>query len=89
MLVNLDLLLYGHPTKEQIVAEFHNEFLEEYHLVAAIKKHLMSEADKQIIEQNHSSIEDMLNGRVRGDTAWQEQMYGRWNTFLGFRCFGF
>lgn len=86
--VNLDLLLYGNPTREQICEEFRNDFPEEHYLVKAIKLHLMSQSDKRIIEQQNSSIEDMLNGRVSGDNAWKRQMYDRWNAFLGFRCFG-
>ncbi len=88
MPANLDLLLYGRPTKEEISAEFAKDFPEEHYLVAAIKLHLMSQSDKRIIEQQNSSIEDMLNGRVRGDTTWVKQMYERWNALLGFRCFG-
>jgi hypothetical protein len=88
MKVDLDTLLYGDPTPEQISDSFRQDFPAENYLVAAIKRHLMSQNDKRIIEQNNSSIEDMLNGRVRGDTTWKQQMYERWNSSLGFRCFG-
>ena len=86
--VDIELLLYGKPTANQISAELAKDFPDEHYLVAAIKCHLMSEDDKRIIEQQNSSIEDMLNGRVRGDTTWVQQMYERWNSLLGFRCFG-
>lgn len=57
-------------------------------MVRAIRLHLMSEADKRIIEQQRSSIEDMLNGRVEGGASWIPQIYERWNALLGFKCFG-
>lgn len=62
--VNLDLLLHDNPTAEQIREEFKKDFPEEHYLISAIKRHLRTESDRQIIEQKDSSIEDMLNGRV-------------------------
>lgn len=81
-------LMAGRPSRQQIAQAFQDGFQEERYLVAAIKLHLMSQSDKRIIEQQNSSIEEMLNGRVRGDTTWVQQMYERWNALLGFCCFG-
>lgn len=86
--VDYDELMTGRPSRQQIAQAFQDGFQEEHYLVAAIKLHLMSQADKRIIEQQNSSIEDMLNGRVEGNTTWVQQMYERWNSLLGFRCFG-
>jgi len=85
---NLDLILCGRPNLTELQEAFKQGFDQEHQLVSAIKLHLVSPSDNRIIEQERSSIEDMLNGRVEGGAEWVSKMYERWNSFLGFRCFG-
>lgn len=88
---NVELLNYGRPSLESIRKAFKEEFdvafPNEEALVVAIKLHLMSQSDLRIIQQENSSIEAMLNGRVSGDSRWVEAMFERWNGYLGFQCF--
>jgi len=86
--VDNDKIFTGQPTQSELAQAFKAGFNDENDLVRAIRLHLMSQFDKRLIEQNNSSIEDMLNGRVRGDGRWVILIFARWNALLGFRCFG-
>lgn len=86
--VDNDKIFTGKPTQAELAQAFQAGFDDESDQVRAIRLHLMSQFDKRLIEQNNSSIEDMLNGRVRGDGSWVTLIFARWNALLGFRCFG-
>ena len=89
---SIELLNYGRPSIESIRKAFKDDFNanfpNEEGLVTAIKLHLMSQSDLRIIQQENSSIEAMLNGRVLGDDRWVAAMFERWNAILDFKCFG-
>lgn len=92
MTIDLDELLNGTPTPEEVKDFFINEeFDEEHYLVAAIKKHLRSEEDREGLYHRDISIEDCLNGRVAGEEPqlFVDQMFGRWNEKLGHKVFGY
>lgn len=96
-MIELDTLLHGNPTREQVQEFFREgEFCQEHYLVAAIKKHLRTPAQKVILDRLDLSIEECLNGRygdrpdaVSGKT--QEiliaEMYADWNRRLGHKHF--
>ncbi len=87
--IELDELLNGEPTWEQVAQFFqHGEFHEEHYTVQAIKKHLRTEQDKITMQDFDFSIEDMLNGRIGGE-GWDkaEEIFKKWNEKLGFKCF--
>lgn len=66
--VELDILLHGVVTPEEVQDFFRRgEFYREGYLVAAIKRHLHSEADMNALARLGLSIEDCLNGRYGGD----------------------
>jgi hypothetical protein len=93
-MIDLDDLLYhgpsNPPTWAQVVEFFRDgEFHEEHYLVAAIKKHLLTEEQREWMHER-ISIEDMLNGRTDG--AYERdvvRIFEEWNTKLGFHHFGF
>ncbi len=87
--IELDELLEGHPTWEQVAQFFqHGEFHEEHYSVKAIKKHLRTEQDKLTMYGFDFTIEDMLNGRIGGE-AWDraQEIFEKWNEKLGFKYF--
>ena len=63
---------------------------EEY-TVAIIKKYLRTPEQKNWMNQNDISIEDMLNGRVEGEENDQvvDQVFDSWNKILGQKVFGY
>ena len=66
---------------------FHDS--EEY-IVAAIKKHLRTPAQKAQMDKADVTIEDVLNGRIEGGSPdWVQVMYDDWNIKLGWKEFGF
>lgn len=95
MTIELDTLLYDQPkpaTWAEVLDFFKNgEFCQEHYLVAAIKKHLRTQEQKQILFDLDFSIEDMLNGRVPGEANGNsvQAIYAEWNAKLGFHHFGF
>jgi len=65
-------------------------FDKEEYLVAAIKKHLLTEDQKQILFNMNLSVEDLLNGRYpigQGELI-QHIFYDVWNEKLGWKDFG-
>lgn len=88
--IELDELLYGNPTWEQVVDFWKNgEFCEEKYLVEAIKTHLRTKEHRQMMADMDVSIEEMLNGRYGGDLEPKVfQIYDEWNAKLGFKSFG-
>lgn len=86
--IDTEYVFIGRPSRAELAQAFREGFDKEEYMVKAIRLHLMSEADKRIIEQQRSSIEDMLNGRSGGEGSWVLPIYERWNALLGFRCFG-
>jgi len=92
-LIDLDTLLHGSPTWEEVVAfwKVDGDFCEEQYLVAAIEKHLQTEEQRKLMFDHHLSIEKMLNGRysaARRSCAAVQRIYGEWNAKLGFKAFG-
>ena len=90
-MIDLDELLNGEPTWEQVVEFWKDDgdFCGEEYLVQAIEKHLLTEDQRNVMFSNRISIEKMLNGRCPGGMSliivW---IYQEWNTKLGFKCFG-
>jgi len=67
---------------------FSKEFYNEYQLVDAIKKHLLTDDQKQFLSDNNLSIEDCLNGRVSGKFDTEISIIFReWNTKIGKKIF--
>jgi hypothetical protein len=92
-LVDLDGLLYGDPTWEQVVAFWKEDgdFCEEKYLVEAIKKYLRTEEQRKRLFEVDISIEEMLNGRYQGtarNCKVVQGIYDEWNAKLGFKAFG-
>jgi len=90
MTIELDQFLYGEATEEEIRDFWENgEFNGEQYLVAAIKKYLRDDEDKQIMFDLDLSIEDMMNGRYTGDQSDAvHAMYAKWNEKVGHHHFG-
>ena len=88
-LIDLDEMLNGTPTWDQVVAFFKDgEFHEEHYLVEAIEIYLLTEQQRKLIFDNHMSIEKMLNGRTQpNQTIIGNQIYKEWNDKLGFNHF--
>src|SRR4051812_14915063 len=88
--VDLEFILHGDPTLDQ-VREFwkKGEFDEEHYLVEAIRRHLLTEVQREEMHNRRVSIEDLLNGRVIGDhSLWVVIVFAAWNEKLGFMAFG-
>jgi hypothetical protein len=88
--IDLDQLLYGTTTWEQVADFFkRGEFHEEHYLVDAIKKHLLTPFQLQRLRSLELSIEDVLNGRFHGTSEAVARIMEEWNAKLGFRSFHF
>jgi hypothetical protein len=89
-MIELDQLLYGEATPEQVAEFFRNgDFHGEHYVIEAIEKHLQTEEQRQAIFNAKLSIRKMLNGRYwTGEEALVNRIYDEWNTRLGFRHFG-
>lgn len=91
--IELDELLHGNPTMAQVADFWKNgEFYEEHYLVAAIKKHLLTEEQRICLFNLDLSIEDVLNGRIGGGSKWEfvtNVLFPDWNQKLGFESFKF
>lgn len=63
-------------------------FQEEYQLVSAIKRNLLSDEQKKFLFDNDISIEDILNGRFSGDFDKEiSMMLKDWNNKIGIKYF--
>lgn len=93
-MIELDELLNGTPTWEQVVEFWRDdgEFYGEQYLVPAIKKWLRTEDQRQRMAKADISIEEMLNGRYEGGERIGkvvQSIFDEWNAKLGFKAFGF
>lgn len=88
--IDLDALLNGEPTWDEVVAFFKaDDFCEESYLVDAIKKHLRTEEQRKTLFDLDLSIEDCLNGRYTDQQGKViHAIYQQWNDKLGFKHFG-
>jgi hypothetical protein len=89
-MIEMDELLSGNPSWAEVADFFKNgEFFQEQYLVQAIKKHLLTEAQRKKLFDLNLSIEECLNGKY---TMEQEAsvmlIYREWNFRLGFHHFG-
>lgn len=59
--------------------------------IELIKKHILTEPQRQLLFDHNMSIEDMLNGRIAGEErqAVEATIYAEWNTKLGYQAFGY
>ena len=89
-MLELDELLYGDPSWEEVALFFkEGEFHEEHFSVTAIKKHLLTEEQRKKLFDLNLSIEECLNGRYTGEQeASVHAIYKEWNEKLGFHSFG-
>ena len=90
-MIDLDELLNGTPTWEQVVEFWKDDgdFCGEEYLVQAIEKHLLTEDQRKVMFHYRLSIEKMLNGRYLSSISpVVEKIYGEWNAKLGFKSFG-
>lgn len=90
-MIDLDCLLHGNPTWEQVVAFWKGEgFPEEQYTVAAIEKHLLTEEQRQLMFAHRLTIEKMLNGRYGDGEIGKavQSIYDAWNAKLGYKSFG-
>lgn len=60
----------------------------EHFLVDAIKRHLLTDEQWAKICAQRESIENMLNGRISGDSRWVQEIYAEWNKKIGAEVFG-
>lgn len=92
-IVDLDQLLYGQVTLEEIQDYFrYGDFDDEVYLIKAIKRHLMDNYLQNKLNDLCVSISEILNGRVdesRIDPIIYDICFDRWNTTLGFERFKF
>ena len=93
--IELDQLLYDPiPATPEQVHQFwrYGEFHDEQYLVAAIKRYLLTESHKQILNQYDFSIEDMLNGRVDARKVPRNivhSIFRDWNVWLNYDTFAY
>lgn len=91
-MIDLDELLNGNPTWEQVVEFWRDdgEFYGEQYLVPAIKRWLRTEDQRQRMAKADVSIEEMLNGRYNGERVGGvvQAIFDEWNAKLGFKSFG-
>lgn len=66
-------------------------YQDERYVVAAIKKHLLTDDQRSFLQKHSLSIEDILNGRFRGDLGDEvtATIFKPWNDHLGWHEFGF
>jgi hypothetical protein len=81
--------LNGTPTREQVSEWFRETSDDEHWVVEAIKKHLRTDEQKLAIALADFSIEDMLNGRVPGNSELVAAIFADWNAKLGCQHFRF
>lgn len=62
---------------------------DEHYLVAAIRRNLLTQADRLDMFNRDISIEEVLNGRTTDTHAeFVSGLFGRWNSVLGWKEFG-
>jgi len=90
-IIDLNYLLTGKPSWEEVVWFFKNEeFGEEAYLVEAIEKFLLTDDQRKWIMDERLSIEKMLNGRYAGEGRQYDSVksiFKEWNQKLGFKRF--
>ncbi len=86
--IEIDMLLNGTPTWEQVVEWFKETSDDEHWVVAAIKKHLLTEEQRKLMFEADISIEDLLNGRVQIGSDLVTKIFNEWNAKLGRKQFG-
>lgn len=88
--IDLDFLLNGNPTWEQIVEYFREgDFHEEHYLIQAINRFIIFPSHKTLMSDLGFTIEDMLNGRYTADKELAvHKILTDWNNRLGFHHFG-
>jgi len=87
--IDLDWLLYGNPTTEQVRWFFkEGEFHEEHYHVTAIERYCLTEEQRKGMFDRHLSIEKILNGRYTGDQEpFVRKTLKEWNDKLGVKAF--
>lgn len=90
-MIDLDELLNGNPTWQEVVEFFQKgEFYEEHYSIEAIKKYLLTQNQKETLYRLDLSIEDILNGRVHiNGIKIKHKIFQEWNDKLGFIRFGY
>ena len=92
-MIDLDELLFGNPTWDEVVEFWKNDdFCEERYLVEAIERWLQTEEQRKEIFDHHLSIEKILNGSfpcTKESVDFVNSILTTWNTKLGFRAFSF
>ncbi len=88
-MIDLDCLLCGKPTWDEVVDFFANgEFHEEHYLVEAIEKHLQTEEQRKKMFDHKLSIEKILNGRTEPKhEKFVNKLFKVWNEKLGIKHF--
>ena len=89
--IDLDELLNGTPTWEQVVEFWKDDgdFCGEEYLVAAVEKWLLTEKQRERMFHARLSVEKMLNGRYPCSQALAvRDFFEEWNAKLGFVRFG-
>ena len=89
-IIDLDCLLNGNPTWQEVQKFFlEEEFDREEYLVKAIKKHLITPAQKKVLFDIDASIEELLNGRISGKYEKKiDKIFKEWNSKLEHKHFG-
>ena len=76
--------------QQQLQKIFLQDFDEEHYLVAAIRKHLLTDSQNIMLLLRGLTIEDCLNGRfVSVQEANVTSLFSEWNETLGIEHFGF
>lgn len=91
-MIDLNELLHGNPSWNQIQDFWKNgEFDQEYYLIEAIEKHLLTEDQRNKLFYHRLTLEKILNGRFcRGkEEECADNCFKEWNNKLGFKSFGF
>lgn len=76
------------PTPEQLVSFFNDPYDEEYE-IEAIKLYLRTPEQKTWLDQNDTTISDVLNGRTLISLDVEGMLFNDWNAKLGVKVFGF
>ena len=89
--IDLDQLLHGSCTPEEVSAFFKDgEFFEEHYLVSAVERHLLTEVQRKTMFDFHLTLEKMFNGRYGSqEEATVFEIFEQWNTKLGHKHFGY
>ena len=89
-MIEMTELLYGNPSWENVQDFFKNgDFRENEYLIAAIKKYLLTNEQKQIMSTHNFSIQNMLGGQIPHELIpIKTNIYQEWNTKLEVKYFG-